>query len=548
MKTTLACVLVLALTGAAWGELAPDEVAVIAMAASGESRRVAEHYVAARGIPESHVLLLAGEPGESVSRAEWEGEMRPAIRNWLAEAGRESKIRCLVTCWDVPLKIGKRDPNSPDMVARKEYLSNARKSYVAQYDGVIKALASLGPGAEPADRPAYDPDTRFEQLTKNFDEAANAFQKRVQAIESEVEKRQLIVAYEKIITAAGGATAVLRWVAGLGDPAQAPQEALRRLDLARGKLQGLQQGLAALAVLPASVARDVQILKLIYQTSGLLGSIRWTDEQLAWLEKNETHASFDSELSLLKWPEYPTFRWIQNFAHYAFDHLPGKWPTLMVSRLAAPNVDLVEKLIDTSIATEQSGLGGKVYLDARGIAYDPNKPKRGSHGEYDQSLRDLAERLREHTDLEVVVNDEDGLFQPGECPDAALYCGWYSLAEYVDAFDWRPGAVGYHIASSEAARLRQPGAKVWCSAMLEDGVSATLGPVAEPYLVSFPLPDDFFSLLLTGRYSLVETYYLTNPFNSWQMILIGDPLYNPFKNRPLLDEDDLPDRLKARNP
>jgi len=548
MRTILSCVLVLAVADAAWGELAPDEVALIAMDASPESRRVAEYYVKARGVPESHVLLLAGQPGVSVGRAKWEDEIRPAIRGWLAEQGLESKVRCLVTCWDVPLKIGRWDPNSPEMVARKEYLAEARERFAAQFDDTIKMLDSLGPGAEPADRPAYEVDTPFEQLAKDFDAATNGLKKRVDAIASDVEKRQTIAAYEKLLAAAGGGTAVLNLVSQAGDPAKATPDVLRQLELARGKLQGLQLGVSALVAIPGSVARDVQVLALLQQTSGILGAIRWIDEQRELLEKNETHASFDSELSLLLWPEYPAFRWTPNLSRYAFREVSARWPTLMVSRLAAPKVELVEKLIDTSIATEESGLSGKVYIDARGLSHDLDQAKRGSYGEYDQSLRDLAKRLEEHTDLEVVVNDDDKLFQPGECPDAALYCGWYSLAKYVDAFDWHAGAVGYHIASSEATKLRQPGAKVWCNAMLEDGVSATLGPVAEPYLAAFPRPDDFFPLLLTGRYTLVETYYHTKPFNSWQMVLVGDPLYNPFKNHPALDEADLPDRMKGRKP
>jgi uncharacterized protein (TIGR03790 family) len=185
-----------------------------------------------------------------------------------------------------------------------------------------------------------------------------------------------------------------------------------------------------------------------------------------------------------------------------------------------------------------------VYIDARGMPSPTDRAKPGSYAQYDQSLRDLAQRLREHTDLEVVLNNEPELFQPGDCPEAALYCGWYSHARYVDAFDWQPGAVGYHIASSEATALRRPGNQVWCNAMLEDGACATLGPAAEPYLAAFPLPDDFFPLLLTGRYTLVETYYRTKPLNSWQMVLVGDPLYNPFKNHPALDESHLPERMK----
>ena len=63
-------------------------------------------------------------------------------------------------------------------------------------------------------------------------------------------------------------------------------------------------------------------------------------------------------------------------------------------------------------------------------------------------------------------------------------------------------------------------------------MAATLGPVSEPYLIAFPLPDDFFPLLMTGKQSLLEVYFRTVPHLSWQMILIGDPLYTPFRKNP----------------
>ena len=34
-------------------------------------------------------------------------------------------------------------------------------------------------------------------------------------------------------------------------------------------------------------------------------------------------------------------------------------------------------------------------------------------------------------------------------------------------------------------------------------------------------------LLLNGN-CIVKAYYRTKPFNSWQMVLIEDPLYKPF--------------------
>ena len=72
--------------------------------------------------------------------------------------------------------------------------------------------------------------------------------------------------------------------------------------------------------------------------------------------------------------------------------------------------------------------------------------------------------------------------------------------------------------------------------MIVKGAAATLGPVREPYLQAFPPPDDFFRVFLSGKVTLVECYYLTSPFTSWRMMLIGDPLYNPFREHPVMIE------------
>jgi hypothetical protein len=51
-------------------------------------------------------------------------------------------------------------------------------------------------------------------------------------------------------------------------------------------------------------------------------------------------------------------------------------------------------------------------------------------------------------------------------------------------------------------------------------------------------------VLLSGKYTLVETYYRTTPFNSWVMTLVGDPLYNPFKNSSPFEGQTLPPELR----
>ena len=140
--------------------------------------------------------------------------------------------------------------------------------------------------------------------------------------------------------------------------------------------------------------------------------------------------------------------------------------------------------------------------------------------------------------MPVVLDDAEPVFAKGAVKDVAIYCGWYSLRNYVPGMQFNPGAVGYHIASSELVALHHPQEKGWVHGLMTDGVVGTLGPVAEPYLHSFPAADEFFPLLLTGKLTLAEVYWLSNPLASWMNTCIGDPLYRPYaKNAPLAVED-----------
>jgi uncharacterized protein (TIGR03790 family) len=239
------------------------------------------------------------------------------------------------------------------------------------------------------------------------------------------------------------------------------------------------------------------------------------------LSGNETHASVDSELSMVLFGPYELYRWQPNMLRKGLTSIGGP-KTMMVSRLDGANYTIASGLIDKAIKAEKTGLKGVAYIDSRGMF------GKDLYGYFDQSLRDLALLVKLRTNLPVKEETTGQLFGPGECPQTAIYCGWYSLRKYVDAFEFVDGAVGFHIASLEASGLHDPNSTAWCSAMLRDGITATLGAVAEPYLHSFPEPKLFFSELFDGA-CLVEAYYRTAPFNSWQLVLIGDPLYRPFK-------------------
>ena len=276
----------------------------------------------------------------------------------------------------------------------------------------------------------------------------------------------------------------------------------------KGKLEQSKQGDAA----------DEQ--RLSAQKKQVDAKVAQLQSRIDWIVGKETHASVDSELSMVLSRNYELYRWQPN-------RLMNKSPfldinSLMVCRLDGPGEDIITGLVDKAIATEKTGLKGVAYIDSRGIR------SKNLYGHFDQSLRDLVILTRLRTELPVEEEQTAELLAPGSCPQTAIYCGWYSLRKYVDAFDFVDGAVGYHIASFEATGLRDPNSSSWCPAMLKDGITATLGAVAEPYLHSFPEPQAFFTELYEGN-CLVEAFYHTKPFNSWQLVLIGDPLYRPFK-------------------
>jgi uncharacterized protein (TIGR03790 family) len=534
----------------AQAELKPDQVGVIASARGRESAELARHYMQARGIPAENLLVLEVANTPTVSRQIWDTKLRPTVRKWLQSDGRDRRIRCLVTLWDIPLKIGQVETKSSRGIAVGDGLQAARADLLKRLRTVVESFNSLldpdapalNPFPEGADAAALGQtlDAPFQKALKNVRELAAKSP-------GSAEIRRAETRLDRDYNLALGVAGSLQVLDQKLQQKAAPEALLRQeIERKRAEMAGLALSVQTLQLLPESPERDEIIIAQRIRMEGLLGAYNWVTQQAELWKKNETNASFDSELSLVLWADHPLLRWIANPLNYtqgvAGSALP---PTLIVSRLDGPSLDIAKRLVNDAVAVEKEGLTGKIYIDARGIK---NKGGPGSYGDYDQSLRDLATLLREKSALPVTFDDRQELFQPGDCPDAALYCGWYSLAKYVPAFEWKRGAVGYHIASSEATTLRDAKSEVWCKRMLDEGIAVTLGPTFEPYLVAFPRPAEFFPLLMTGKLCLGEVFALTNPLQSWAITLVGDPLYNPFRNKPALQVDDLPAPLQLLIP
>jgi len=534
-----AAFVVLGAWGLAGAALQPSEIFVVYNRNNPQSRELAQYYAAKRGVPANQSIGLDVPDREEITREGYVAKIRDPLRAWFGREDLRDRIKCIVLMYGVPLRVGRAGalPNERLLVQQTgEDLVAAAK----QLDGIAAELARLTgeafAGSQPATRPDGKPD-------------AGTIVSRYQALRDKAVEQQRTIKDPAAAQAAGaGLKALLERSEGVlplismlqgGDAAgkqaiaQMKAQAEQRREQLRSMLRGCPRG-----------AERAEAHKMLQRLYGLRGLVEHLQQDWNELDGAETQASVDSELSLLWWDDYPLYRWVFNPMCLRVQHDPifrgaavrdaANQPVVMVARLDAPKAEIVRRMIDDAMASEGRGPSGKVYIDARGLSGDKD-----GYGKYDADLRELAKLVQARTPLPVVIDNRAELFAEGACPDAGLYCGWYSLGKYISAFKWTRGSVAYHIASSEAVSLRSSPAQYWCKRMLEEGVAATLGPVAEPYLIAFPLPRDFFGLLLTGRYTLVECYYMTSNFNSWMMTLLGDPLYNPYKARPMMKTEDV---------
>lgn len=517
--------------------LGAADLALLFNATVPASRELAEYYAQRRGVPADHLIGMQLPDRETLDRADYPAAA-DRLRKALRDAGLEDRVRCLVTFYGLPIRVG-------PVHATPEQRALARE-LERQLDGVQRELweqtlrledlarpAGVGAATRPATKTAV-PDLKT--IAERYQKAKNNVAVRLDQQKDETRRNEMLERFFLIVEDVEGAAALVAQVrpkAGEAHPM-----AVRRLEAARDMLRQADARIRTLLGLPPDAPERAEARPLIRQVRGLLGAAHFLHDDAEALLGHETAAALDSELALLWWHDYPLYRWQMNTLAWRVRMQPSlrslvpdeQWPrkVLMIARLDAPTPAVVRRMIDDAVETERTGLKGTFYIDARGIAKD------GSYGSYDQNLRDLAAMMKAHTAWPTVLDDLPALFAPGRCPDTALYCGWYSLRKYVPAFTFVRGAVGYHIASAEAVSLHNRGEQGWCKRMLDEGITATLGPVEEPYLHAFPLPRDFFGLLLTGRFSLAEVYAFTNDFNSWMMMLLGDPLYRPFAAAPVL--------------
>ena len=243
-------------------------------------------------------------------------------------------------------------------------------------------------------------------------------------------------------------------------------------------------------------------------------------------QSQEDEASVDSELCLLGLPSPRLAGALPNpyFGRKErFNALPGSQGMLLVCRLDAASPATVRRMIDDSIATEATGLTGRAVID---LAL-----KKGAYDEGDEWLRRSAQTYRTNGIPVLVDRNESVLREDWPLPDTALYFGWYTGqvagALKTPSFRFKKGAVACHLHSFSASIIRTT-SQCWAGPILEHGAAATMGNVWEPYL-SLTIHFDLLNERLLEGYTLAEAAWSATPGLSWQNVVLGDPLYRPFK-------------------
>jgi uncharacterized protein (TIGR03790 family) len=203
----------------------------------------------------------------------------------------------------------------------------------------------------------------------------------------------------------------------------------------------------------------------------------------------------------------------------------GSLQIYSVWRLDGATAALAEGLVDKAIGAEQNGLTGQACLD---LAHGPiAKELDAGDGSGDWELY-MAGVFAGQAGFSVTEDSnpqEFGTPPAPDCPNAALYSGWYSLNHYNNAFTWNTGAIGFHLDSLSAADPRT--GPNWSANAVQHGITVTSGAVAEPYLQGLAYPDGVFLNLFEGA-NVGDAFLRNEVWLKWMILNIGDPLYLPF--------------------
>ncbi len=257
--------------------------------------------------------------------------------------------------------------------------------------------------------------------------------------------------------------------------------------------------------------------------------------------ESRDYCCIDREIELLR-KEHPLEGWLRSETFQLNRSITKEDGVFIVCRLDGPSPASVRRMIDNALYGETYGVEGSSFLDTRGLS-------EGTYATIDREMANIAEVYRKHG-IPFAHDNQKEVVPLGSRPGQAHYWGWYTTHVKVkEGFRFNRGAVGAHLHSFSAGRLRKPD-KNWVGPLVHLGITGTCGTVYEPLSSGFPFGTTFLDRFFQG-YNFGESMQMANMFTSWMAVFVGDPLYAPYaegraevqaRNRALVAKG--PDRLK----
>jgi len=223
------------------------------------------------------------------------------------------------------------------------------------------------------------------------------------------------------------------------------------------------------------------------------------------------------------------------FTRAAFD-------VYLVTRLDGFSVEDIRALIDRGSAPSASG---QIVLDQRALAGDLGG---------DQWLKEAAARLKDTPVGSSVVLETTRDSATTQEPVLGYYT-WGSTDPAQrgrrSGLRFAPGAIGAMFVSTDGRTFTEPPTS-WqpnvgtfagsiqslAGDLIRDGMTGIAAHVYEPFLDGTIRPQVLFPAYASG-FTLAESFYMAMPYLSWQTVVVGDPLCEPFPGRPMPEDADL---------
>ena len=431
--------------------LEPGEIVVICNAKSPNSQAVARHYMELRKIPAANLVELNCPGTDNITDEQYRKNFVPDLLKAIADkkldvpktGGTSGGVKCLVTMYGLPLRVlGK--PLSKD---ERDEVAGMQKELdetvailgreVKSYDAIAATVSTTPPASTsaPATAPANagggpPPKPTWQDALARLNTAAVAAGARIEKLPESQRPGviEVFLSVHRRVAGVNGVVTVLHVPRDATDTDPIPE----RLSGYAIELRTLEEKYAKLLPQRDSPRIRKELVVVRGQAEGYLGKARALDELIEYIQPPNTDACLDNELALVfadqnysrsNWlPNsknielYPDFKRLKEQAATNPAQAAAKMPprTVMVTRLDGANVRNVQEMIDLTVKTEGIGLDGKIYLDARGLHGND------AYSAFDEDLRRAAQWLKEHAEIDTVLEDTPNLLQAKDAPACAL--------------------------------------------------------------------------------------------------------------------------------